>query len=286
LDVLTRQSSGFAAMGQSQGNKRSEHLALLAPVVREAMRPFARGGVYGDLVDAPVDHLHWGTINTFELEALSHRGEVYPALLEYLFPQLEDLLDGRHTLFDFDEAWNIFSNAAFVDILRKSMPGWRRKNAHGSFYTQSIAQLEGHPLTPFLMESCQTRVFFPNPKALDHKILPLYEGLRLQAEEIETNIAHPPGKGFVYVDRSAGPDDLGSKRLIDVRLSPIARAICGANSEADHDVMDAILAAHDPHEFAYHWLVHQGFPDAALTVQRALDHDRIRTAADLLSVAS
>ena len=228
----------------------------------------------------PILLCHGGRINTFELEGLTNMAGVYPAIVEYLVPQLQDLLDGRVTIFDFDEAWNMFSIPSLLEFLRVFMPGWRRKNARGFFGTQSIAQLQGNPLTPFLMESCKVRLLFPNSKAMDADVLPLYEGMQLHREEVHANIAMAESRGFVY---AVCPD---SRCLIDVSLAPKALSICGANSEQDHHAMDDILEHHGSDDFAYHWFIHKGFPDAAKTVQRAVHRERLDEVLPILTAVS
>lgn len=272
LDVLTAHSNKFAALAGSQQHKRSEHLSLLAPVVREALRPFAQGGIYGHLTDAPRDELALKAVHTFELGTLLKMQEVYPAVLELVFYRLAQRCDGRPTRFHFDEAWHYFSHPTFLKILAEEMPGWRKANISAIFSTQSISQLLDNRLTPLLMASCQTRMLLPDAKALDAEVREAYLGMGLGEDEIHRNIVMARSKDECYITRPDDQDGRPQRRLISLRLERVAPAICGANRAEDHAAMDEILAKRPAEEFSIHWLAHKGFHDEAREVAEALDH--------------
>jgi type IV secretory pathway VirB4 component len=239
---------------------------------------FAEGGVYGHLTDAPVDGLSIGRIHTFELERLLKMEDAWPAVLSIIFERLAQTLDGSPTRLLFGEAWVIFRIPEFLNALRDWMPSWRRRNASGNFSTQSISQLIGSPLTPLLYESCQVRCFLPNPQALDDEARQGYEGMRLNREELLLLTQARP-KRDVYVVRPEG------RRLIDLALPPMARAICGANSPEDLALIGALVDRYGADEFPYRYLAAKGYEDAARRVMQALEGEHHETAAEMLARA-
>jgi type IV secretion system protein TrbE len=263
---------------------RAKPLSGLTDVVRtyeaviEPLSHFAEGGVYGHLTDAPVDGLSLGRIHTFELQKLLTIPDAWPAVLSLIFHRMDAALDGAPTRLLFGEAWVVFSIPEFMQGLKDWMPSWRRRNASGSFSTQSISQLLDNPLTPFLYESCQVRCFLPNSQALDTESRKGYEGMRLTPEELLLLTQARP-KRDVYVVRPDG------RRLIDMALPPMARSICGANSPADLRLIEALVDRFGAAEFPYRWLAAQGFEEAARQVQRALDGGHHETVADRLARA-
>ena len=266
----------ISGLASAHGSDRMRELALLTPNILGALRPFAQGGAYGHLTDAPVDRLQIGRVHGFELEALLKLTDAYSPVLEILFYRLKARRDGSPTRYVFDEAWHYLNTDTWVDILKNDMPAWRREQTSGLFATQSISQLEGSPLTALLMESAQTRFFLPNPKALDtavgltgKSIADAYRGMGLGDEEIRRNIVMAQPKGELYWtipdDRHGRPQ----RRLIDLRLGQMNQGVCGANTPMDHAAMREIVATYPAEEFAIHWFAHRGFgrESAALASQ-------------------
>jgi type IV secretory pathway VirB4 component len=261
-----------AGLAASQGSDRMRELSLLTPKILGALRPFAQGGAYGHLTDAPVDRLHIGRVHGFELETLLTLEDAYSPVLEIIFFRLKAMRDGSPTKYVFDEASHCLNTDDWVDILKVEIPTWRRENASGLFAAQSISQFRSSKVASLLEESALTRFYLPNAKALDgraddpHSVRSAYLSMGLGEEEIRRNIVMATPKAEMYWTI---PDDrLGrpQRRLIDLRLGPIAQAICGANTKEDHQDMDELLAKYPAEEFAMRWLTHKGFPEAAQEV--------------------
>src|SRR3546814_17418235 len=65
--------------------------------LKQALRPYCVGGPYGRLLDAEAEHLGEANVQVFETEGLFGTGAA-AAVLAYLFPRIEDRLDGRPTM--------------------------------------------------------------------------------------------------------------------------------------------------------------------------------------------
>ena len=259
LYLLTQRMNKLGSPGaRAMYGERASDLARLLPKVINALQPFAWGGAYGRLLDAPVDRLQFSTWTTFELRELLDQTEVYPAFLEVLYRRQRKSRHGQLCHDQYNEAWHFFSTPFFVKTLKEDIPSWRKQRKSAIFSTQSLDQLSGNALTELLLSSCQVRWFGPNPQAFDTKVKQLYLDVGLHEEELDRYIVRARAKREWYVVR---PLDGGRprKRLIDVRLSDLEAAVYGANSLEDLDQMDAILAQHGREGFGFRWLQYKGF---------------------------
>src|SRR3546814_6151611 len=59
----------------------------------------------------------------------------------------------------------------FRSQLREWLKTLRKKNASVVFATQSLADIETSAIAPAIIESCPTRIFLPNDRALEPQIL-------------------------------------------------------------------------------------------------------------------
>jgi hypothetical protein len=99
-------------------------------------------------------------------------------VLTYLFHRLEARFDGRPTLLILDEAWTFLDDALFAARIREWLKTLRKKNVAVVFATQSLADIERSTIAPGLIESCPTRIFLPNDRALE----PEAKGVELRAQ--------------------------------------------------------------------------------------------------------
>jgi type IV secretory pathway VirB4 component len=60
-----------------------------------------------------------------------------------------------------------------------------KKNVSVVFSSQSLADIEASPIAPVLVESCPTRIFLANERAIEPQITAVYERFGLNARQIE-----------------------------------------------------------------------------------------------------
>ena len=96
---------------------------------------------------------------------MQHKALIAP-VLTYLFHRLEARFDGRPTLLVLDEAWTFLDDALFAARIREWLKTLRKKNVAVVFATQSLADIERSSIAPAMIESCPTRIFLPNDRAL------------------------------------------------------------------------------------------------------------------------
>src|SRR4029077_15855618 len=146
---------------------------LQSSALKRALQPYCLGGPWGRLLDAEAERFGEADIQAFETEGLIGAGAA-PAVLAYLFHRVEGRLDGRPTLLIVDEGWLALDDPTFGAQLREWLKTLRKKNASVVFATQSLADIDTSTIAPAIIESCPTRLFLPNERAVEPQILSIY----------------------------------------------------------------------------------------------------------------
>ena len=152
---------------------------LQSNALKQALQPYTVAGPWGRLLDAEAERLGEADVQAFETEGLIGAGAA-PAVLAYLFHRVGDRLDGRPTLLIIDEGWLALDDPGFAGQLREWLKTLRKKNASVIFATQSLADIDGSSIAPAIIESCPTRLFLPNERALEPQIAADLSPLRPQ----------------------------------------------------------------------------------------------------------
>ena len=244
--VRERTLTGLAVLLQSADLKR-------------ALQPYTLDGPWGRLLDAEEERLGGADVQAFETEGLVGSAAA-PAVLEYLFHRVEGRLQGRPTLIIVDEGWLALDDATFGRQLREWLKTLRKKNAAVIFATQSLADIESSPIAPTIIESCPTRFFLPNDRAIEPQITAVYRRFGLNGRQIEILSRAIPKRDYYCQSRRGN-------RLFELGLGPVAFAVCAASSKADQAAIAEVLARHGPDGFAAAWLTRRGLPWAARLLQ-------------------
>ena len=118
-------------------------------------------------------------------------------MLTYLFHRIEGRLDGRPTLLIIDEGWLVLDDPAFAQQLREWLKTLRKKNASVVFATQSLSDIDGSSIAPAIVESCPTRIFLPNERAIEPQITAIYRRFGLNDRQIEILARATPKRSTV-----------------------------------------------------------------------------------------
>jgi type IV secretion system protein VirB4 len=229
------------------------------------LQPYTLEGPWGTLLDGKEDRFSFSSVMHFELEGLMEsKGLVLP-VLTYLFHRLESRFDGRATLLVLDEAWLFLDSPLFAQRIRDWLKTLRKKNVAVVFATQSLSDIASSTIAPAIIESCPTRIFLPNDRAIEVQIRDIYERFGLNARQIEI-ISRATPKQDYYAQTARG------NRLFELNLGPLALAICSASRPEDHRLMDQLLKEHDEVGFVIAFLKAKGFADEAQMIARATAH--------------
>ena len=228
---------------------------LQSTALKQALQPYTVAGPWGRLLDAESERLGAADIQAFETEGLIGTGAA-PAALAYLFHRIADRLDGRPSLLIIDEGWLALDDPGFAGQLREWLKTLRKKNASVVFATQSLADIAGSAIAPAIIESCPTRLFLPNERALEPQIAAIYRRFGLNDRQIEILSRATPKREYYCQSRRGN-------RIFELGLSEVALAFTAASSKSDQAMISRLLAEHGRDGFAAAWLRAKGLDWAA-----------------------
>jgi type IV secretion system protein TrbE len=240
--VAERTLTGLSVLLQSQTLKR-------------ALQPYCIGGPYGRLLDAEAERLGEAEVQAFETEGLIGTAAA-PAVLAYLFHRIGGRLDGRPTLLIVDEGWLALDDEGFAGQLREWLKTLRKKNASVIFATQSLSDIDGSAIAPAIIESCPTRLFLPNERAIEPQITAIYRRFGLNDRQIEILARAIPKRDYYCQSRRGN-------RLFELGLGKVALAFTAASSKSDQAAIEKVLAEYGRDSFVTGWLAHRGVGWAA-----------------------
>jgi type IV secretion system protein TrbE len=239
------------------GERTLTGLAVLlqSSLLKQALRPYCIGGPFGRLLDAEAERLGEADVQAFETEGLIGSAAA-PAVLSYLFHRIEGRLTGAPTLLIIDEGWLALDDTDFAEQLREWLKTLRKKNASVVFATQSLADVAGSAIAAALIESCPTRLFLPNERAIEPQITAVYRQFGLNDRQIEIISRATPKRDYYCQSRRGN-------RLFELGLGEAALAFTAASSKSDQATIADLLAVHGAGGFAAAWLRHKEIAWAA-----------------------
>ena len=239
------------------GERTLTGLAVLlqSSTLKQALRPYCLGGPFGRLLDAEAEWLGQADVQVFETEGLIGSAAAR-AVLSYLFHRIEGRLSGAPTLLIIDEGWLALDDTNFAEQLREWLKTLRKKNASVVFATQSLADVAGSAIAAALIESCPTRLFLPNERAIEPQIMAVYRQFGLNDRQIEI-IARATPKRDYYCQSRRG------NRLFELGLGEAALAFTAASSKSDQAAIADLFAAHGADGFVAAWLARKDIAWAA-----------------------
>lgn len=224
--------------------------------LRQALEPYTLKGAHGSLLDADHETIGETDWQCFEMEELMHQKSLAPPVLSYLFHRLEARFDGKPTLLILDEAWVFLDDPMFSARIREWLKVLRKKNVSVIFATQSLSDIARSEIAPAIIESCPSRIFLPNDRALEPQQHKAYSAFGLNDRQVEIIAQATPKRDYYFQSRNGN-------RLFDLSLGPIALAFCGAASKDDLKALTEIAAAHSKDVFPARWLEARGLKWAA-----------------------
>lgn len=218
--------------------------------LKRALQPYCIEGPFGHLLDAEEERLGTATVQAFETGGPIRTGAA-PAVLAYLFHRIEARLDGSPTLLIIDEGWLALDDTGFSAQLREWLKPCAKKNASVVFATESLADIDGSSIAPAIIESCPTRLFLPNERALEPQIAELYRRCGLNDRQIYILARATPKRDYYCKSRRGN-------RLFDLGLGEITLAYTATSSKSDQAAISRTLGEHGREGFASAWLRERG----------------------------
>ncbi|VBB08470.1 Hypothetical protein LUCI_3742 [Lucifera butyrica] len=201
--------------------QESQHL-------RDVMQPLTLKGSFGKLFDGAKDNLKDGNWQVFEMGRLMKTAAAVPPALSYLFHRLEQRFKKASgpTILILDECWRLLDNEIFADKIRDWLKTLRKFEVSVVFATQSLDDIMGSKITPTIIDSCKTKIYLPNPNAVQVHMRDLYRSFGLNEREIEIISQATPQRQY-YLKSTEG------SRLYDLALQRFALAYCAASGKED-----------------------------------------------------
>ncbi|MBX4952730.1 conjugal transfer protein TrbE [Rhizobium binae] len=228
---------------------------LQSTALKQALRPYCIGGAHGRLLDAEMEWLGDASVQAFETEGLIGTGAA-PAVLSYLFHRIEARFDGRPSLLIIDEGWRALDDGGFAQKIKEWLKTLRKKNVSVVFSSQSLADIEASSIAPVLVESCPTRIFLANERAVEPQITNVYRQFGLNDRQIEIVARATPKRDYYCQSRRGN-------RLFDLGLGEVALALCATSDKAAHAAMNNLVEQGERPRFLEAWLSARGLRWAA-----------------------
>jgi P-type conjugative transfer protein TrbJ len=255
-DALWTALKSLASAPKSERTLTGLAVLVQSTALSQALAPYTLEGPYGHLLDGATENLTLTDVLHVEMEPLMQHKRLIPPVLTYLFHRIEARFGGRPTLLVLDEAWTFLDEPMFAARIREWLKTLRKKNVAVLFATQSLADIERSAIAPALIESCPTRIFLPNDRALEPQMRAVYERFGLNDRQIEILGLATPKRDY-YVQSAQG------NRLFELGLGPVALALTATSSPDDQRLVDHTIAEKADAGFADAFLRAKGLPWAA-----------------------
>lgn len=225
-------------LAESESRTLTELLIPQDKDLQKALRYYQLGGASGGILDGNIDSLKNNRFQVFEQSNLIKKGDklVVPTL-SYIFHQIEERTDGRPTKIYIDEAWVNLMNALSLEQIEDWLRTIRKKNGALVLATQSLLEISNSSIRDLILESCPTKIFLPNPEALNPSTRKQYEAVGLTDRQIELIASAVRKRDYYYVS------SLG-QRLFSLDLSPFALSLVGVNGKRHRNRIDELIASH------------------------------------------
>ena len=210
----------------------------------------------GYVLDGDRNDINYASFNAFEISGLLEREKIAPAVLTYLFFQIQRRLKGAPSLLVIDEAWTAMKDPLFSEKIRGWLKTFRKLNCAVILATQSIADVVNSPIRDAVFESCPTKILLANPDARGQQLGAFYrEFLQLNERQISL-LAHMVRKREYYM---LSPD---GRRVFNLGLGPVALSFVGASSGDELAKVEELKSRYG-RQWPVEWLKVRGLPDWA-----------------------
>lgn len=255
-DIWNALSSMAAAAPLDERTMSGFYMTVQNQKLKDALQQFilpipglTEGGPYGRLFDSDHDSLSYGRWQAFEMgELMGKKGAVMPTL-QYLFHVIEKRCNGSPTIIVLDESWVYLDNPLFADKIREWFKTMRKNNVAIVFATQNLQDVANSRIAPAIIENCFTRIFLPNPNAMNESEKEIYKLFDINDTERHLIAAAIPKRQYYYKSRRGS-------RMFELALEemPLALAYVASASKEDQKECRRILSEYPREEFNEHWL--------------------------------
>ncbi len=145
----------------------------------------------------------------------------------------------------------------FASRIREWLKTLRKKNVAVIFATQSLADIADSQIAPAIIESCPSRIFLPNPRALEPTQTETYRRFGLNDTQVRL-IAEAVPANATYLQSRAG-----NRPCLSLASDRSRSALVAASSPEDQRPDIGPGRRTGPHHFAERYLAERGLHWAA-----------------------
>ena len=142
-----------------------------------------------------------------------------------------------------------FDNEQFAQKIREWLKVLRKANASVIFATQSITDIVNSPIFNTVLESCPSRIFLPNPDAVEENTAKNYMTFGLNKRQIQIISQAVKKRDYYYVS------PVGS-RLFSLALEacPVSLAYVAVNTKGINEAKE-LVKTYGREDFNHRWLI-------------------------------
>jgi type IV secretory pathway VirB4 component len=217
--------------------------------MRGVLANYGNGGQWAHIFDGePVNHDN--QLVTYEMQEIDPLGErVSAPATELIMYGVEAALDGKHPHYLFaDEAWRLLDDPISHCWLYGALRMWRKRQGSIVLATQNIVELSQSGYLGLLLESCPIKIFTPTSELKSEYVREAYRKLNLSELELD-NLSEAVSQKQYYLTY---PDR--KRRMFDLDLGPIGRALCASTATKHADAARELLARVGESGFLNEWL--------------------------------
>ena len=229
--------------------------------LKKALHGYTIKGAHGKLLDSATESLELSRFQCFEMERLMETPTVVLPVLSYLFHRLERRFTGAPTLIVLDEAWIFLDHPIFAAKIREWLKTLRKLNVSVIFATQSLADIDGSSIAPTLREACFTKIYLPNPSALQPDAAEFYHRFGLNNRQVDILATAYPKQDYYYTSPRGN-------RLFQLGLEPFSLAYCAGVSPERHRLLSELESQSiSTQDFNIRYLEKLGLHDEAQVIK-------------------
>lgn len=144
--------------------------------LNSALKFYTNDGPYGAYFDSIVEDIDDARVTTFEVGNTIENKNIFAPICLYLFHVIDNKMkNGIPTMMVIDEVHNFLKVPAMSDRIQKSLKEWRKLNGTIVMATQELDDLKASQINSTLKSQTATKIFLPNPEALEESNYNLYK---------------------------------------------------------------------------------------------------------------
>jgi type IV secretion/conjugal transfer VirB4 family ATPase len=184
-----------------------------------------KASIFGEIMDGTDDHILNNSLVGIDIGRILGLAEQYSSpIIRCLLNKVDISADRKvPTLLFIEEGWMLLDREEYRNEIKDWLKTYRKKLVSVIFISQSLSDIAKSAIKDILMESCPTKIYLPNPEALQSDVRQQYKDFGLNDSQINLIATATPKKDY-YIVQPQG------QRLVDFNLGEVTLAFLGISS--------------------------------------------------------